>query len=85
MDRLNDIIRFGIAVIQVALFHVGLAYHLQLPPQSHTAPSFELSWLDAEADVDAARRPPRWPGRNKMNKGLAIREAAAVKPQARVA
>jgi hypothetical protein len=83
MDRLNDKIRFGIAAMQLALFQVGLAYHLQLPPQLHKAPSFEHSWLDAEADVDAARRPPRWPGRNKMNKGLAVREAAAVKPLAR--
>jgi hypothetical protein len=84
MDRLNDKIRFAIALIQLALFHVGLTYCLELPKHFHKAPAFEISWLEAAMDAEATRRPPRWPGRNKMHKGLAVREAAAVKPLARV-
>lgn len=84
MDRLNDKIRFAVVAMQVVLFHVGLAYPLELPRHMHTTPTFEVSCLDVAADVEAARRPPRWPGRSKMQKGLAVREAAAVKPLARV-
>jgi len=73
--------RLAIAVLQTAIFTIGLSGALALPASAiEHAPTVELAWLDDATDVIAARRPPRWPGRSKGHKGLAIREAAAFKP-----
>ena len=83
MDRFVGQARLAIALIQCALFTVGLTHGLYLGSGLEHPPSIELAWLDASPEATATRRPPRWPGRSKMAKGLAIREASALKPTAR--
>ena len=84
MERLINTARFGVAVMQLAIFNIGLTYNLHLTQPVQHAPAIEMAWLDDAMEAEASRRPPRWPGRSKGQKGLAIREATAIKPLARV-
>ena len=79
----------GVALLQCALFNAGLAHHIHLGAamsgqQALEPPKIETAWTHSMAGNAGARRPPRWPGRSKNAKGLAVREASAIKPVALV-
>lgn len=86
MERLVRYTRLSVLLVQYVTFNVGLAHAIHLPPAQPFAhqPVVEQSSHDHVDEAPEARRPPRWPGRSKTAKGLAIREASAFKPLARV-
>jgi|GEM_PF-6629410 len=75
--------RLAVAVLQVVVFNLGLGYSQQLAQANgaHEA-ILRSSSVGLVPNAPASRRPPRWPGRSKNQKGLAIREASARKPLA---
>lgn len=84
MAKVLNQARLAIAILQCATFTVGLSFgqHLLSVQPGSPARAEEASGGALHAPV-SARRPPRWPGRSKNAKGLAIREASAVKPLSR--
>ena len=76
-------IRLGLALAQVAGFTLGLTIgdHVTINATMQTRSQLTASH-GSGADLAAVRRPPRWPGRSKNAKGLAVREASATRPLA---
>ena len=73
----------GVALLQVTTFSLGLSFGQHLGHQGNEpVTTIETASHDGDGAFQplAARRPPRWPGRSKNAKGLAIREASAIKP-----
>jgi hypothetical protein len=84
MQRFTGKSRLIIALLQYAVFNIGLSHTLQLPDAKPHPPAIEADRLGGLSQTGSARNPPRWPGKNKYDKGLAIREASATNPHARV-